>query len=319
MDSAYDFAYRGLGYVGVAAPDLDAWRDFGTRVCGMMPAPIPPKALAGEPARPDPEAAGIGAGDALFLKLDDYQWRLAVHPSNEPGLRYLGFELGDLSALDRAASVLASRGVSVTAATETEREARGVGAMIWLEDPAGHRLELFAAPLRDRGFNSPQGMEFLTGGLGMGHAVLFVPNVEEALEFYRGTLGFIRSDFTRFAADSSIHFLRCTARHHSLALLQVGPLTGLQHLMFETRTLDDVGRSLDRARERGVQITSELGRHRNDENVSFYMEGPSGFQVEMGWDGMLVGDDWVENEFTGGGDLWGHAGLDVRSAEGVDE
>ena len=29
----------------------------------------------------------------------------------------------------------------------------------------------------------------------------------------------------------------------------------------------------------------------------------------------MMGDDWIENEFTGGGDLWGHAGLDVQVTE----
>jgi len=315
MESGEGFPYRGLGYVGVAAPDLEAWRAFATQVCGMMPAPIPPRSAGGMPPRPDPAADGVGQDGTLFLKLDDYQWRLAVHPGAEPGLRYLGFELGDLDAVARAADALAARGVRVAESTPQEREARGVGAMVSLEDPAGHRLELFAAPLRDLGFVSPHGMEYLTGGLGMGHAVLFVPDIDAALGFYRGVMGFERSDFTRFSEDSSIHFLRCTPRHHSLALLRVGDVSGLQHLMFETTQLDHVGGALDRARDAGVAITSELGRHRNDENVSFYMQGPSGFQVEIGWGGVLVGDDWIENEFTGGGDLWGHAGLNVRVTE----
>ena len=305
------FPYRGLGYVGVAAPDVEAWRSFATGVCGMMPAPIPPGANGGLPPGPDPDAGGLAHDGSLFLKMAAYQWRLAIHPSEEPGLRYLGFELGDLDAVARAADVLTARGVKVAASTPEEREARGVGAMVSLADPAGHRLELFAAPLGDLGFVSRHGSEFLSGALGMGHAVLCVPDIDAALDFYRTVMGFERSDFTRFDAESSIHFLRCTPRHHSLALLRVGDVSGLQHLMFEMTALDHVGGALDRAREAGALITSELGRHRNDENVSFYMQGPSGFQVEIGWDGVLVGDDWVENEFTGGGDLWGHTGLGV--------
>ena len=84
-------------------------------------------------------------------------------------------------------------------------------------------------------------------------------------------------------------------------------------MMFEMTSLDAVGAALDRARAQGVEISADIGRHRNDRNVSFYMRGPSGFDVEIGWDGILVGDDWVENEFTGAGDLWGHAGLGVTT------
>jgi 3,4-dihydroxy-9,10-secoandrosta-1,3,5(10)-triene-9,17-dione 4,5-dioxygenase len=187
-----------------------------------------------------------------------------------------------------------------------------------LHDPAGHRIELFAGPIRDRDFASPQGVEFVTGGLGMGHAVLYVPEIEPALAFYRDVLGFERSDFMQFGPDGQgIHFMRCSPRHHSLALLHVGDLTGLQHVMFETTTLDHVGRAADRALAAGVTITSHLGRHRNDETVSFYMRGPSGFDIEMGWDSVIVGDDWVEHEFTGTGDEWGHHGLTAESLKPV--
>jgi hypothetical protein len=43
------------------------------------------------------------------------------------------------------------------------------------------------------------------------------------------------------------------------------------------------------------------------------MQGPSRFDIEIGWDGLMVGDDWVEHEFAGGGDTWGHHGLDAES------
>ena len=123
MDSRERFPYRGLGYVGVAAPDLEAWRSFATGVCGMMPATFPPAVTGGMPPSPNPSAEGIGHDGTLFLKLDDYQWRLAIHPAKDPGLRYLGFELGDLDAVAQAADVLTARGVKLAASTPGEREA----------------------------------------------------------------------------------------------------------------------------------------------------------------------------------------------------
>ena len=42
------------------------------------------------------------------------------------------------------------------------------------------------------------------------------------------------------------------------------------------------------------------------------MQGPSGFDVELGWDGVLCGDDWSERQFAGG-DEWGHHGLVAES------
>ena len=305
--------YAGLGYVGVAANDPRAWLEFATDVCGLMPSTIPP-GDRGPILAPAPERGGTGPDGSVYLKMDDRQWRIAVHPGEEPGLRYLGFEVKSQGSFDLVVEQLQKRGGDVRPGTPEELDARSVASLAVLEDPAGHRIELFAGPVRDRDFRSPSGTRFLTGDLGMGHVVLYVPDVEAALAFYRNVLGFERSDYMTFGPGGmGIHFLRCTRRHHSIALLQIGELTGLQHLMLETESLDDLGGALDRAMAKGVPITSSLGRHRNDETVSFYMQGPSGFDVEIGWDGLLIGDDWVENEFAGGGDLWGHHGLDAES------
>jgi 3,4-dihydroxy-9,10-secoandrosta-1,3,5(10)-triene-9,17-dione 4,5-dioxygenase len=304
----------GLGYVGVDATDPARWRAFAMETIGLVPAGIVPGPRPSGIAVAAPEADGFAADGSVYLKMDRRQWRLAVHPSDAPGLAYLGFELRSVSDFDRAVDAIAASGVEIRPGSDAELEARSVERLAVLQDPVGHRLELFQAPIVDEIFASPTGIEFLTGELGMGHAVLYVPDVEAALSFYRDVLGFRRSDYMTFGPHGQgIHFLRCTPRHHSLALLQVGDLSGLQHLMFESTTLDGVGKALDRALANGIEISSFLGRHRNDKTVSFYMHGPSGFDIEIGWDGVLVGEDWVEHEFAGGGDEWGHHGLDAES------
>lgn len=306
----------GLGYVGVEAPDPSVWRDFAVDVCGLVPSRVVPGARQGGIPVPAPDALGRAEDGSVYLKMDRRQWRLAVHPAPQAGLAYLGFELRTTEDFERAVAAVAARGVEIREGTPEECTARSVERLAVLRDPAGHRLELFSSPIIDDDFVSPHDIEFLTGALGMGHVVLFVPEIEAALAFYRDVLGFRRTDFMTFGPDGQgIHFMRCTERHHSLALLQVGPPSGLQHLMFEATTLDGIGKALDRALAKGIVISSGLGRHRNDKTVSFYMQGPSGFDVEMGWDGMLVGDDWVEHEFAGGGDDWGHHGLTAESLQ----
>lgn len=304
-----DAGWVGLGYAGIVAPDPIGWREFATRVCGFVPAGIVPGPRPMGIAAPSPEALGLAADGTVYLKLDRRQWRLAVHPGEQRGLAYLGWEVRSANDFERVVERLVEKKVEVRAGTQAELEARAVRRLAVLADPFGHRLEVFHEPIIDASFCSPAGIEFKTGSLGMGHAVLFVADAERALDFYRDVLGFARSDFMTFGpTGQGIHFLRCTPRHHSLALLQIGPPSGLQHLMFESTTLDGVGRALDRARAAEIPITSDLGRHRNDGIVSFYMQGPSGFDVELGWDGMLCGDDWSEREFAGGDD-WGHHGL----------
>jgi 3,4-dihydroxy-9,10-secoandrosta-1,3,5(10)-triene-9,17-dione 4,5-dioxygenase len=42
--------------------------------------------------------------------------------------------------------------------------------------------------------------------------------------------------------------------------------------------------------------------------LSFYMQSPLGFDVEIGCEGSMVDDDWTAREFCEG-DIWGHHGL----------
>jgi 2,3-dihydroxybiphenyl 1,2-dioxygenase len=293
---------RGLGYVGVNAPDPEQWARFATGVCGLMLAPNVP----GKPG----DRPGFAADGSAYLKLDARTWRVAVH-RGAPGLAYLGVEIASLPALEAAVGELERRGVHARRGSPDELQARGVGALAVLDDPAGNRVELFASPALDHGFRSPVGAEFVTAG-GMGHAVLVVPDVDAALRFYREILGFARSDFFR-GPGISVHFLRCTPRHHSVALIGPAPAGALHHLMFELTSLDGVGQALDRALAADAPISSTLGRHINDRAVSFYVRSPAGFDVEVGWDPVLCGSDWVENEFAGTGDVWGHRGLTAES------
>ena len=58
----------------------------------------------------------------------------------------------------------------------------------------------------------------------------------------------------------------------------------------------------------GAPISASLGRHVNDEMLSFYLRSPSGFDIEFGWGGLLVDDDatWLSRESTAVS-RWGHA------------
>ena len=140
----------GLGYVGIHAPDPHGWREFATRVCGLEPALMPPAPRPQGIAEPRPEAEGVSADGTVFLKMDRRQWRLAIHPGEQPGLAYLGFELTGEPALEAAMESISARGVEIRPATEEECALRGVGRFAVLADPAGHRLELFCRPTIDQ-------------------------------------------------------------------------------------------------------------------------------------------------------------------------
>lgn len=308
----------GLGYIGFHAPDPAAWLSFGTGVLGMLPA----RSVPGEPVGIAAEASGgtasggkgVAPDGSVYLKMDDRQWRIAIHPGDPRRVAYMGFEVADGAALAQAVDEVAKAGVKVRMGTPQELVARGVQGLAWCSDPAGNRVELFHAAVHDLGFVSPQGAAFLTGELGLGHALLLVADMDAMLGFYRDALGFERSDFITLAPGKTLQFLRCTRRHHSVGLAHFGPFDGVHHLMLEMQTIDHVGAALDRASAAGVAITTTLGRHVNDRMVSFYMRGPSGFDVEVGFDGVLVDDSWVDREVAGP-EPWGHKGISVEGLE----
>lgn len=299
----------GLGYIGLTAADPAAMMPFWTDVVGLMPAKLLPGESYPTPFAPEPPASagtGVAPDGSTYLKMDDYQWRIAVHPGAGPGLAYLGFEVADDVALDAAIAEVTAAGVDITRGTAEEAAARGVADLAWCTDPCGHRVELFHGPMNDRNFVSPTQAEFKTGELGLGHALMFVADIDACLRFYRGALGFKRSDFINLGPGMTAQFLRCTPRHHSVGLMQLGPMNMFNHLMLEVTSVDMVGAALDRATAAGVKLTRTLGRHLNDRMVSFYMQSPAGFEVEIGWDGVMVDEATWRDREAAGGEIWGH-------------
>ncbi len=287
---------RGIAYLGLDVPDVEAWSTFATDVVGLM-------AVAGA-------TTDDATPPAALFKADDRRWRVALYAAERPGVAYVGFELGSREAFEDALRHLDRSGVASTVASATELEDRGVQDMVHLVDPTGVRVELCWGPTVDGGFVSPVGVPgFVTGELGLGHLVLLTPDLDASMAFYRDVLTFRLTDFVVIGPGMSVQFLRCTPRHHSIALTAVGPLTGVHHIAFEVDDVDQVGYALERASAAGHPITATLGRHKNDRMLSFYMRSPAGFEVEIGCGARLVDDaTWVANQFTGG-DEWGHHGL----------
>ncbi len=298
---------RGIGYLGFSVPDVEAWTAFATGVVGLMPID----------AR---NAASDAADGAVRFKADEREWRVAVHQGERPGIAYVGFEVLDEPAFRQAVAHLEAEGAAPKSATDEELAERGVREMVHLQDPSGTRLEVFWGPLVNAGFVSPVGVPRFVTANGFGHYVSLVSDLDASMDFYLRVLGMKLTDYVEIGPGRSVHFLRCTPRHHTVALTAVGPIDGLHHVAFEMADIDQVGLALERATLAGVPITATLGRHKNDHMLSFYMRSPAGFEVEVGCDARLVDDaTWVVNRF-GDGDLWGHHGLTGNAmAESVTE
>lgn len=290
---------RALGYLRLETTRLAEWRTYALDVLGMVEAPGTTE-------------------DTLRLRMDDRAHRIVVQAGTGDRLLAAGCEVANAAALARAGQELEAAGVAVKPADAAELADRRVRGLIHVTDPCGNPLEIYWGQAQDHtALGTPYGNRFVTGDLGLGHVVLPVPDVEAALDFYENLLGFQLRDSMKLppqavptAAEQRdfhwMHFLSPNKRHHSLGLYPGALPPGIVHFMVELETLDDVGRGLDRMNAAGIPIASSLGRHTNDHMVSFYAQAPGGFQVEYGWDGLLVDPDtWVAKEITADS-FWGH-------------
>ena len=289
---------RSLAYMRIGATDMAAWREYGLKILGMI------------------EGKGVDA-ESLYLRMDDFPARLVIVPNDTDRLLVSGWETANAAELQDIRDRLSAAGFPFKEGTAEQLKDRRVVEMIAFEDTSGNSLEVFhGAALEHRRIVSPYGHRFVTGEQGLGHVVLTTDDDDASLRFYRDVLGFKLRDSMRLPpqmvgrpADGDpawLRFLGCNPRHHSLAFLPLPNPTGIVHLMLEVENSDDVGLCLDRALRKKVKMSATLGRHVNDEMLSFYMKTPGGFDIEFGCEGLEVEDEnWIARESTAVS-LWGH-------------
>ncbi|WP_150291468.1 VOC family protein [Sphingobium estronivorans] len=304
-----------LGYLGFGAPDPAAWRGYALDIIGLAPGRVPGRPLHLPPAGD----RGRAEDGSLYFRVDDWSWRIAIHPhADNAGLLYMGLEVQGPRELEQALAELAAAGHEARRGTATDAEARAVTGIGFTRDPAGNAIELFYGPLVEDGFVSPLGMRFLTGDMGLGHLNLFVADFEACEAFYTDLLGFRLTDYYHVGDEMTVNFYHVNPRHHSVGLMKLAPVNAVHHMMLEVPSVDMVGMALDRAMAAGCKITASLGRHTNDNMLSFYMASPFGFEVEIGCDAIRVGPDWTPR-YRGPGDLWGHHGLTADNIQDAGE
>jgi 2,3-dihydroxybiphenyl 1,2-dioxygenase len=285
---------RALSYVGIETTDVDRWVVFADEVLGM------PSVRSDDDGRP-----------RALVRMDQRVYRFDIRAGSSERLAWLGWEVSSAAELAETADQLRAAGTEVVPGDPAEARSRRIKEFVVAHDPAGNRLEIFYGQEADFGpFRLTRPMAgYLTGDLGMGHAVIGVADLDANLRFYTEVLGFRVSDLFK----EKMAFLHCNPRHHSLALVQ-SDAPGLRHIMLEVESLDDVGMTLDIGMDRGV-VTRRLGRHTNDEAVSFYIETPGAWEIEFGWAGFQVDDsNWSVRQIAGATSLWGHQPVDGRES-----
>lgn len=288
---------RGLGYVVIETERPDEWDAYLTGIVGAM--------------------RGEGApADVRFYRIDDRCFRFWVQAGTSDRLVCAAYEVSDATELADLRADIAAAGRPVRDGTAEEANARGVSGFFQTSDPAGNGLEFFHGNRAgDAPFVSPAGVTgFVTGDMGMGHAVFAAPNFDETHAFYE-RIGFRDTDVARYRfsddpGDPGMGFTFMHAdngRHHSVALGDVPrPPSGCVHLMLEVKDQIDVGKCHDRMRQAKILQSASLGRHVNDQTFGFYMQTPSGFDLEIGCDPLVIDPaTWVPTAHPRPSE-WGH-------------
>jgi 2,3-dihydroxybiphenyl 1,2-dioxygenase len=281
----------GLAYVSVDVTDLEAWAAFGTEVLGVQV---------------------VRADGELVYRMDERLARWVIRQGDADAVRSLAWEVTGRDRWETVLESIEKSGTTIEVLDAEQATARGVDRVATCTDPSGNALEIVLAPFIEpvRHFVSPNGTRFVTDDQGMGHVTIFVSNYDDTVRFYTDALGFQVRDI--IASGIRATFASCNPRHHTVALIDGGSRAFVDHVMVEVEDIDMVGRALDRVVAEspgGAGLSQGLGRHWNDHMISFYVQSPSGFQVEYGCGARRVDPEtWVEvrQGGVGGASIWGH-------------
>ena len=285
-------AVSSLGYVRIGMRHPQEWAKVGQDILGF-------------------ESATVEDG-SVRLRLDEAPFRYLIEEAEAEGFICAGWEYPAVD-YDALLAALAENGVDLNEGNVDACAARAVAAFTSFSDPSGNTVEVFHTRDKGSAFSSPLNLNYVADNLGLGHVVL--PAMEHALtcEFYENVLGFGLSDELKLpppmegVPEMQINFYHAdNPRHHSVACFNGPAPSGVIHLMTEYTTVDQVGECLDRVTRAGLPITASIGRHVNDNMLSFYFLCPGGIPMEVGYDGEQF--DWSKTEptYSTVGDHWGH-------------
>ena len=286
-----------LGYAVLQMTDPKAWADCAKDVLGFG------------------IGKSYGKADAHYLRMDDAPFRYMIVKGDNDRYLASGYDAGSKAGFDAQLSAFKEASVEVTMGSDEDAAQRAVTEVAFCQDPSGNNVEVYYGREPGSDFTPLHGIEeFKTGDMGLGHVVLPAPENEATIRFYEDVMGFGCSDdltlppFAPDFPDQRVYFMHANnPRHHTLALYNFPNPAGVVHLMAEVGSMDEVGHCMDRVKAAGLHILATLGRHSNDEMISFYFMAPGGIAFEVGYDGKTI-EDWDAFTPTKSteGDIWGH-------------
>lgn len=291
-----------LGYVVIESERFVDWHRFGADAIGLH---------VDELSR-----------DAMRFRLDDHACRFLVERGPAEDLTAAGWQIDDHETFDLILARVADRGVPISEGTPDECALRGVERLWRFPGPKGITTEVFtravlsSAPLRM--LNQSFVTDAPGNGHGMGHLAITTKDPLGLQRYYDTVFDARTSDYIDENISGltlKIRFLRTDARHHSVAIANVNGLpinpirTSIQHMNIQVATLDDLVASYERVIAQGFAMAWSMGQHTNDRELSYYSVTPSGFELEVGWNPVVITPElestWEPSTYAGIS-IWGH-------------
>src|SRR5688500_18462147 len=90
-----------LGYVGVGVSDVAAWEQFATEVLGM-------------------EVSGRAPDGTVYLRLDEYHHRVALHPTGDDDMIYAGWGVPNETEFEAMKQRMADGGIEFSQGSQAD-------------------------------------------------------------------------------------------------------------------------------------------------------------------------------------------------------
>ncbi|MCX0275134.1 VOC family protein [Nocardia zapadnayensis] len=287
-----------LGYLAVESRKITEWHRFGASAIGL------------HVDEPDSET--------LRFRLDDRACRFLIRRGPTEDVTALGWQVDDHETFDRILARVSERGVPIEAGTAEQAALRGVERLWRFPGPKGIATEIFTTAMTTTEPLRMLSSGWVTGEAGMGHVAIVSREPESMHGYYRTLFDSRLSDFIDENISGlrmKIRFLRVNERHHSVAIanirgIRIDPIrTRVQHVNIQSATLDDMLAAYRRVTDLGFRMAWSVGQHTNDRELSFYCLTPSGFELEVGWNPLVLNPD-VEAAWQPvthrGISIWGH-------------
>ena len=291
-----------LGYLVVESQRFREWRRIGSDAIGLHVDELD--------------------ADTMRFRLDDRECRFLIQRGPAEDLMAIGWHITDHETFDQIIGRVTDRGVPISEGTHEEAALRGVERLWRFPGPKGIVQEIFTVA-----HDSPKPLRmittgFVTGDAGMGHVAITSREPLSIHRYYDTVFDSRLSDYIDENIGGltlKIRFLRVNERHHSIAVanvqgLKIEPIrTRCQHVNIQAATLDDMVGAYTRVRELGFKMAWSIGQHTNDRELSFYCVTPSGFELEVGWNPIVITPELEEAWQVAthqGISIWGHKPVD---------